>query len=57
MAEIQNAIKIDSENRPMDDLLKMNLSAEIVRKVEQDLEAAAKNKVAEIQGQYYETYD
>jgi hypothetical protein len=36
---------------------KLNLSEETVRKVEQDLERAAKNQVAEVQGQYYETYD
>ncbi len=35
----------------------MNLPEETVRKVEQQLEFAAKEKVADIQGQYYETYD
>lgn len=35
----------------------MNLSEETVRKVEQRLESAAKSNVADIQGQYYETYD
>ncbi len=55
--ELRSSVKIDFTNQPLEELKKMNLSPETVRKVEQDLEAAAKNKVAAIQGQYYETYD
>ena len=55
--EIRNSINIDSTNQPLDELKKMNLSPETVQKVQQDLEAAAKSKVAEIQGQYYEIYE
>ena len=47
--------KISDE--PIQELKKLNLSDETVRKVEHDLETAAKNKVTEIQGQYYETFD
>lgn len=57
MAELQDSIKMEINNQPGNDLSKSGLSSEIVRKVEQDLENAAKVKVADIQGQYYETYD
>jgi DNA invertase Pin-like site-specific DNA recombinase len=49
------ASKIADE--PIEELKKLNLSDEIVRKVEHDLATVAKNKVTEIQGQYYETFD
>ncbi len=57
LAEFQDSIKSDSQSQPIDELQKMNMSEEIVRKVERQLESAAKEKVADIQGQYYETYD
>jgi hypothetical protein len=58
MEELQNSFIIpDRSGSPIDELKKMNLTEETVRKVEQDLETAAKNKVTEIQGQYYETFD
>jgi DNA invertase Pin-like site-specific DNA recombinase len=58
MEELQNSVVVpEISAAPIEELKKMNLSDETVRKVEQDLEAAAKNKVTEIQGQYYETYD
>jgi DNA invertase Pin-like site-specific DNA recombinase len=57
METLKESINIESSKQPIDELLKMNLSSETISKVEQDLETAAKNKVAEIQGQYYETYD
>ncbi len=57
MEELQSSIKSDIGNQTLDELKKMDLSAETVRKVEQDLENAAKAKVTDIQGQYYETYD
>ena len=47
----------DTSNQTLDELKRMDISPETVRKVEQDLETAAKAKVMEIQGQYYETYD
>lgn len=37
--------------------VRMDLPQEIVARIEKKLEDAAKTKVAEIQGQYYETYD
>ena len=57
MEELQCSIKGDTSNQTLDELKRMDLSPETVRKVEQDLETAAKAKVMEIQGQYYETYD
>ncbi len=57
LAEFQDSIKSDSQCQPIDELHKMNFPEETVRKVEQQLESAAKEKVADIQGQYYETYD
>ena len=57
MAELQDSIKSVITIQPSHDLSKSGLSPEIVRKVEQDIENAAKVKVADIQGQYYETYD
>ncbi len=57
LAEFQDSLKSESQNQPIDELQKMNLPEETVRKVEQQLESAAKEKVADIQGQYYETYD
>ena len=57
MEELQSSIKSDSGNQTLEELKKMDLSPETVRKVEQDLETAVKAKVTEIQGQYYETYD
>lgn len=57
LVEFQDSLKSESQNQPIDELQKMNLSEETVRKVEQQLESAAKEKVADIQGQYYETYD
>ena len=47
----------DTSNQTLDELKRMDLSPETVHNVEQDLETAAKAKVMEIQGQYYETYD
>lgn len=57
LTEFQESLKSDTKDQPIDELQKMNLSEETVRKVEQQLEFAAKEKVADIQGQYYETYD
>lgn len=57
MEELQSSIKSDTGNQTLDELKKMDISPETVRKVEHDLETAAKAKVTEIQGQYYETYD
>lgn len=57
MEELQSSIKSEVGNQTLDELKRMDLSTETVRKVEQDLEAAAKAEVTEIQGQYYETYD
>jgi integrase len=58
MEELQNSVVLpELSGQPIEELKKLNLSEETVRKVEQDLETAAKNKVAEVQGQYYETYD
>ncbi len=56
LAEFQDSLKVGAAN-PISEIQKMNLPEETVRKVEQDLEAAAKSKVAAIQGQYYETCD
>ncbi len=57
LTEFQDSLKSDKKDQPIDELQKMNLPEETVRKVEQQLEFAAKEKVANIQGQYYETYD
>ena len=57
IVEFQNSLKSESQSQPIGELQKMDLPEEIVRKVEQQLESAAKEKVADIQGQYYETYD
>ncbi len=58
MEELQNSIVVPKlSGEPIEALTKMNLPLETIRKVEQDLEADAKRKVAEVQGQYYETYD
>lgn len=51
--EMQKTISINQT----EDLKNLNLSDETVRIVEQSFEDIAKNKVAAIQGQYYETYD
>lgn len=56
MEDVQNIIAMpEISSQPIEELKKLNLSEETVRKVEQDLERAAKNQVAEVQGQYYET--
>lgn len=57
MAALQDSIKEDATINPVEDMLKMDLPEETIKKVEQALENEAKSKVAEIQGQYYETYD
>ena len=57
MEELQSSLKGDISNHTLDEIKRMDLSPETVRKVEEDLETAAKAKVTEIQGQYYETYD
>lgn len=57
LVEFQDSLKSELQSQPIDELQKMNLPEETVRKVEQQLESAAKEKVAGIQGQYYETYD
>ena len=57
LAEIQNELKQSLENQPIEEIKKMDLPEQTLRQVEQNLEDAAKAKVAQIQGQYYETYD
>lgn len=58
MEELKKSFIVpDKSDSPIEELKKMNLTEETVRKVEQDLETFAKNKVAEVQGQYYETFD
>ncbi len=57
LVEFQDTIKSELQSQPINELQKMSLPEETVRKVEQQLESAAKEKVADIQGQYYETYD
>lgn len=57
LAGFQEAIRTEVSSKPMDELSKMNLSSETIKNVERALETEAKSKVAEIQGQYYETYD
>lgn len=57
MAEIQNELKQSLENQPIEEIKKMDLPEQMFRQVEQNLEDTAKAKVAQIQGQYYETYD
>ena len=57
IAVLQDSIKAEMLIQPNDELSRSGLPPETVRKVEQNLENAAKAKVAEIQGQYYETYD
>lgn len=57
MEELKSSIKSDVGNQTLDELKKMELSPETVRKFEQDLETAAKARVKDVQGPYYETYD
>ena len=58
MEELKKSMIVSKiSDEPIQELKKLNLSDETVRKVEHDLETAAKNKVTEIQGQYYETFD
>ena len=57
LVEFQDSLKSELQSQSIDELQKMKLPEETVRKVEQQLESAAKEKVADIQGQYYETYD
>lgn len=55
--QLQDEMQKTISTNQTEDLKKMNLSDEIVHIVEQSIEDIAKNKVAAIQGQYYETYD
>lgn len=55
--QLQDEMQKTISTNQTEDLKKMNLSDETVRIVEQSFEDIAKNKVAAIQGQYYETYD
>lgn len=57
LEQMQESIKAESNNQSIDDLKKMDLDPQKIQKVENSLQDVAKTKVAEIQGQYYETYD
>lgn len=48
---------MESNNQPLDEMKKMNVSPETIQKIETSLQEEAKSKVTEIQGQYYETFD
>ncbi len=48
---------ISSSTNSIDQSVKDSLSPEVVQKVEQIIQAEAKNKVVQIQGQYFETFD
>ena len=48
---------ISNSTNSIDQSVKVSLSPEVVQKVEQIIQAEAKNKVVQIQGQYFETFD
>lgn len=58
MQELQDSIKSDSNSQTTIETMKaMNVSEEVVQKIQQKLEDEAKLKVSTVQGQYYETFD
>jgi bisphosphoglycerate-independent phosphoglycerate mutase (AlkP superfamily) len=57
MQEFQESIKADSNTQSLEELKKMDLLPETIKKIEQTLEQEAKSKVSDVQGPYYETYD
>ena len=58
MQEIQDAIKSDSTtNKTIETMKAMNVSEDVVQKIQQAVEDEAKSKVAAVQGHYYETFD
>ena len=57
MQELQDSIKSDSSNQTIETLKAMNVSDEVVQKIQQKIEDEAKSKVTAVQGQYYETFD
>lgn len=58
MQELQDAIKSESTNQTAIETMKsMNVSEEVVQKIQQGIEDEAKSKVAAVQGHYYETFD
>ncbi len=48
---------ISNSTNSIDQSVKDSLSPEVVQKVEQIIQTEAKNKVVQIQGQYFETFD
>ena len=57
LEQMQESIKAESNNQSIDELKKMDLDPQEIKKIESSFQDVAKTKVAEIQGQYYETYD
>lgn len=58
MQERQESIKSDTTNQTaIEELKSMNVSNDVVQKIQQKIEAEAKSKVTDVQGQYYETFD
>jgi hypothetical protein len=57
LVQMQESIKAESNNQTIEELKKMDIASQAIQKYEVSLQDAAKTKVAEIQGQYYETYD
>lgn len=57
MQSLQDSITTEKQNSIVEELKKIDVSEETVRKVEQSLENDAKVRMSAIQGQYYETYD
>lgn len=57
MQELQDSIKSDSTNQAIETMKAMNVSEDVVQKIQQKIEDEAKSKVTAVQGQYYETFD
>tara|TARA_B110001454_G_C12689743_1_gene421838 strand:- start:1041 stop:1640 length:600 start_codon:yes stop_codon:yes gene_type:complete len=57
MIEFQESIKTDSNDQSLNELKKMDLDSDTIQKVQNSLQETAKQKVSEVQGVYYETFD
>lgn len=54
---IQESIKANSNTNSIEEMKRMDVDLETIEKVKHSLEETAKQNVANIQGQYFETYD